>query len=74
MKLGKKTNESIPHDGWRAGFTPVGSSARFTPSGLSQGPNNPLRRTRSIGLTVLMSLGGDMPPHDETMPCGPSMP
>ncbi len=40
--------------------------------GRSHGPNSPLRSTRSIGLTISRSLGGDMPPHDDTMLCGPS--
>ncbi len=42
-------------------------------SGRSHGPNSPLRRTRSIGLTMFRSLGGDIPPHDDTMLCGPSI-
>ena len=42
-------------------------------SGRSHGPNRPLRSTRSIGLTMLGSFGGAMPPHDDTMPCGPSI-
>ena len=43
-------------------------------SGRSQGPNSPLRSTRSMGLTISRSLGGYIPPQDETMPWGPSMP
>ncbi len=42
-------------------------------SGRSHGPKSPLRSTRSIGLTMFRSLGGDMPPHADTMPWGPSM-
>ena len=41
-------------------------------SGRSQGPKRPLWSTCSIGLTMLRSFGGDMPPHDDTMPWGPS--
>src|ERR1700730_2402439 len=59
MKLGKKCHESIPHCGIRFGLTPGGSSASFSmTSGLSQGPNSPLRSTWSIGLTIDMSEGG----------------
>ena len=39
-------------------------------SGRSQGPNRPLRSTRSIGLTMLGSLGGAMPPQEEIIECG----
>jgi len=69
MKLGKKWNESTPHTRLRAGLTAGGSSMSM---GRSHGPNSPLRSTRSIGFTMLMSFGGDMPPHDDTIPCGPS--
>ena len=41
-------------------------------SGRSQAPKLPLRRIRSMGLTMLGSLGGAMPPHDDTIPWGPS--
>ena len=70
MKLGKNRNESSPQAGWRAGFTAGGRSPM---SGPSHGPNRPLRSTRSIGFTMLRSFGGDMPPHDDTMPWGPSI-
>ena len=73
MKFGKNTNESMPHALWRAGLRPGGSSSRPM-SGASHGPNRPLRSFRSIGLTMLRSFGGDWPPHDDTMPCGPSSP
>ena len=39
----------------------------------SHGPKRPLWSTRSIGFTMLRSFGGDMPPHDDTIPCGPSI-
>ena len=39
-------------------------------SGLSQGPNSPLRSTWSMGLTMLMSTGGDWPPQVEIIACG----
>ena len=65
MKFGKNTNESMPHVGCRAGLT-VGQLVDVD-VGRSHGPNRPLRSTRSIGLTMLRSLGGDMPPHDDTM-------
>ena len=44
MKFGKNTNESTPHAGWRAGLSAGGSSSRPM-SGLSHGPNRPLRST-----------------------------
>src|SRR3954462_6205348 len=70
MKLGKNRNESVPHCFARAGLTAGGNSNSI---GASQGPNSPLCSTRSIGLTQLRSFGGDMPPHDDTLACGPSM-
>ena len=72
MKLGKKRKESMPHLGSRVGFTAGGNSSSPM-SGASHGPNKPLRRCRSIGFTMFRSLGGAMPPHDETMPCGGSI-
>ena len=71
MKLGKKRNESSPHAWWRAGFSPSGSSSSPM-SGASHTPKRPLRSTRSMGFTIDSSFGGAMPPHDDTMPCGPS--
>ena len=71
MKFGKKTNESMPQDGWRAGLMPGGSSS-MPMSGASHGPNRPLRSSCSMGLTMRRSLGGDMPPHDDTIEWGPS--
>ena len=41
-------------------------------SGRSHGPNNPLWTALSIGLTMAGSFGGAIPPHEETMPWGPS--
>ena len=38
--------------------------------GRSHGPNSPLPSTRSIGLTMPGPRGGDIPPHDDTMPWG----
>ena len=69
MKFGKKWNESMPHTGDRAGLTDGGRSISM---GRSHGPNRPLWTTRSIGLTMSRSFGGDIPPHDDTIPCGPS--
>ena len=54
----------------RAGFTAGGRSISI---GASHGPNSPLCSTRSIGFTMLRSFGGDIPPHDDTIPCGPSI-
>ena len=42
-------------------------------SGRSHGPNRPLCSTRSMGLTMLRSFGGDMPPQDDTIECVPLM-
>ncbi|XES00161.1 hypothetical protein HEP87_58545 [Streptomyces sp. S1D4-11] len=39
-------------------------------SGRSQGPNRPLRSSRSIGLTIEGSFGGAMPPQDEIIEWG----
>src|ERR1022692_3241207 len=72
IKFGKNKKESTPHDGWRAGFRPGGSSSSPM-SGASHGPKRPLCNARSIGFTMLRSFGGDMPPQDETIPCGPSI-
>ena len=69
MKFGKNTKLSTPHAFDRAGFTAGGCSNSM---GFSHGPKRPLCSTRSIGFTMLRSFGGDMPPHDETMPWGPS--
>ena len=63
----------MPQAGERAGLTPAGRGSSPSMSGRSQGPKRPLRRTRSIGFTMVGSFGGAMPPHDDTMPCGPSI-
>ena len=64
MKFGKNRNESMPHGCDRPGLSPGGSSSEPM-SGVSHGPNMPLRSTRSIGLTIIGSFGGAMPPHDD---------
>nr|CRL82517.1 hypothetical protein CPGR_05739 [Mycolicibacter nonchromogenicus] len=41
-------------------------------SGLSHGPNSPLRSTRSNGLTMDRSGGGAWPPQVDWRLCGPA--
>ncbi len=72
--FGHTMNVSVPHARWRAGLTSGGRfSLLLIASGLSHGPNRPLRIAFSDGLTMLGSFGGAMPPHDDTTECGLKM-
>ena len=72
MKFGKNRNESTPHARCRAGFTAGGSSSMPMSARPTARTARCAARARSAS-PCSRSFGGDMPPHDDTMPCGPSM-
>src|SRR5262245_41675931 len=71
-KFGKIWNESRPQCFLFPGLRP-GGSVSVTISDTSQGPNRPLRITRSIGLYISGGRSPPAPPLVEPTRCAPSI-
>ena len=72
VKLGKICHESRPQGSQPAGLMPAAFWSKSR-SGLSQGPNRPLRRMRSIGLSMLSGRVQGCTPAVLTRRCGPEI-